>query len=63
LKAAVEQQGFTLVPLKLYFSKGRAKVELGLAKGKNKADKRSSTKEREQKRTMDRAMRRDSSKK
>lgn len=61
LKAATEQEGLTLVPLKIYFSKGRAKVELGLAKGKNKSDKRSTQKDKEQKRTLNRAMRRDRS--
>jgi len=59
LKAATEQEGLTLVPLKIYFSKGKAKVELGLAKGKNKGDKRDTSKEREGKRQVDRAMRRD----
>ncbi len=60
LKSAVEQEGYTLVPLRIYFSqKGLAKVELGLARGKNKGDKRAALKERDQKRDLDKAMRRD----
>ena len=48
LIGAVEREGMTLVPLKLYFNdKGRAKVELALAKGKKAHDKRESIKERD----------------
>jgi len=48
----------TLVPLSVYFNgRGRAKVELALAKGKNDADKRATTKEREWKRDQARIMR------
>jgi SsrA-binding protein len=47
----------TLVPLRLYFKKGRAKLELGLARGKKLHDKRSALREREVKREMDRAAR------
>ena len=48
----------TLVPLSIYFnSKGRAKVELALAKGKNNADKRNTIKERDWKRDQARIMR------
>ena len=48
----------TLVPLSVYFnSRGRAKVELALAKGKNVADKRATTKERDWKREQSRIMR------
>jgi SsrA-binding protein len=54
----VERKGMTLVPLSVYFnSRGRAKVELALAKGKNDADKRATTKEREWKRDQARIMR------
>ena len=53
----VMQQGLTLVPLKVYFHKGRAKVELALARGKKLYDKRSSTAERDAKREMERALR------
>jgi SsrA-binding protein len=55
---AVERKGMTLVPLSIYFnSRGRAKVELALAKGKNSADKRATIKERDWKRDQARIMR------
>lgn len=55
---AVERKGMTLVPLSIYFnSRGRAKVELALAKGKNAADKRATVKERDWKRDQARIMR------
>lgn len=57
LIGAVEQQGFTLVPLALYWKYGRAKVEFGLAKGKKKYDKRESTKEREWSRRKEQLLR------
>ena len=57
LTGKVKEQGLTLVPLRLYFKHGRAKVELGLARGKKLYDKRESIKERESRREMDRAMR------
>lgn len=47
-----EVRGFTLVPTKMYFKKGRAKVEIALAKGKTGIDKRQTTKEREAKREL-----------
>lgn len=47
LKKGVEQEGRTLVPLKLYFSKNRAKILLGLCKGKKTFDKRETMKQRE----------------
>jgi SsrA-binding protein len=59
LKAQLDQQGYTLIPLRVYFKDGKAKLELGLAKGKNKGDKRSSVKDREEARHLDRARRRD----
>ena len=52
----VEQKGYTLVPLKLYWKEGRAKCEIALAKGKAEHDKRSTIKEREGKREVERAM-------
>lgn len=52
------EKGLTLVPLKLYFKEGRAKVLMGICRGKQKQDKRQSIKERESKREMDRAVRR-----
>lgn len=55
----LEQRGFTLVPLRLYFSsRGLAKVELALAQGKRQYDKRRSITERTQKRDIDRSMKR-----
>lgn len=59
LREALEQDGYTLVPLRIYFSKGLAKVELGLAKGKTKGDKRQTLKDKDEKRSVDKAMRRD----
>lgn len=49
--------GYTLVPLKLYFVDGRAKVEIGVAKGKTQYDKRQTLRERQDKREAERAMR------
>ena len=57
LKASVEQRGLTLVPLKLYLKSGRAKVELGLCRGKKLYDKRQSDSERESQRDIGRALR------
>ena len=58
LQGAVERKGMTLVPLSVYFnSRGRAKVELALAKGKQAADKRASIKERDWKRDKARLLR------
>ncbi|AOH84852.1 SsrA-binding protein [Sphingomonas panacis] len=58
MHGAVARQGMTLVPLMIYFnSKGRAKVELALAKGKKDHDKREATKERDWKREQGRLMR------
>lgn len=54
----LNEKGFTLVPLKFYFKKGRAKVELGLCKGKRKYDKRAAIKKRESDREVSRALRR-----
>ncbi|HVP74052.1 MAG TPA: SsrA-binding protein SmpB [Phycisphaerales bacterium] len=54
LRTAVK--GLTLVPLKMYFVRGRAKLLIGVARGKQKADKRQSIAEREHRRDMDRAM-------
>jgi len=57
LRKALEQKGLTLVPLKLYFTKGRAKLLLGIARGKKSHDKREAIAERDAKREMDRARR------
>ena len=52
------EKGLTLVPTRLYFSSGRAKVEIALARGKDVGDKRQAIKEREMRREMERALRR-----
>jgi SsrA-binding protein len=52
------EKGLTLVPLKMYFKEGRAKVLMGICRGKQKHDKRESIKNRDMKRDIDRAMRR-----
>ena len=57
LTGKIAERGLTLVPLRLYFKHGRAKVELGLARGKKTHDKRSALREREVRREMDRAAR------
>ena len=57
LRGRVEQGGLTLVPLRIYFSHGLAKVELALARGKKKYDRRQVLKEREHARDMQRALR------
>ncbi len=56
LWAKTSQQGLTLIPLKIYFKNGKAKVEIGLAKGKRQYEKRDSIKEREAKRDIERHM-------
>jgi len=53
------EKGYILIPLKLYFKEGHAKVELSLAKGKKLYDKRASLKQKEASREMDKAMKRD----
>ena len=56
LSARVNQERLALIPLRLYFREGRAKVELGLAKGRQKGDKRQAIAERDSKREMERAI-------
>ncbi len=56
LQGKVKERGLTLVPLRLYFAKGRAKVELALAKGKQRHDKRESIRAREVQREIERAL-------
>lgn len=58
LMGKVQEKGLTLVPLRLYFKDGHAKVELALARGKKLYDKRSAIREREVRREMERAIRR-----
>jgi SsrA-binding protein len=58
LKKAVEQKGQTLIPLKLYFSKGHAKLLIAVARGRKTHDKRAAIADRDARREMDRARRR-----
>jgi SsrA-binding protein len=53
--AKVRERGYSIVPLMLYFKNGRAKVKLGLGRGRKKGDRRATIKERESKREIDRA--------
>ena len=57
LQGQVAERGRTLVPLALYFRRGRAKVELALARGKKRFDKRETIQRREQEREVTRALR------
>jgi SsrA-binding protein len=56
LTGKIQAKGMTLVPLKMYFKNGRAKIEIGLAIGKKAHDKRATTKEREVNRELKRAL-------
>ncbi|HUN79823.1 MAG TPA: SsrA-binding protein SmpB [Solirubrobacteraceae bacterium] len=56
LEGRVSERGLTLVPTRIYFREGRAKVEIALARGKDLYDKRQSIREREVKRDMERAV-------
>ena len=56
LEAALREKGHTIVPLQLYFSDGRAKVEIALARGKKEYDKRHALRERQDRREAERAM-------
>jgi SsrA-binding protein len=58
LVGKVQERGFTLVPTRLYFKDGRAKVELALARGKEARDKRRDLAKRDAQREMERALRR-----
>jgi SsrA-binding protein len=57
LVGAVEREGYTIVPLELYWNHGRAKVRIGLAKGKKQHDKRATEKERDWQRDKARVLR------
>jgi SsrA-binding protein len=56
LAGKIQERGLTLVPTRIYFNDGRAKVEIALGRGKDRFDKRESIKAREQRRDMDRAL-------
>jgi len=58
LTTKLEERGFTLVPLRIYFKRGLAKVELGLAKGRHAYDKRRKLREDDEKRRTDEALKR-----
>jgi SsrA-binding protein len=58
LRSAMGEKGLTLVPLRMYFKRGRAKVELGLVRGRKLYDKRQKIREREEGRQVSRAIRR-----
>ena len=58
LVGTIAQKGYTLVPLRMYIKHGRAKVELGIARGRKRFDKRQVIKEREATREMDAVIRR-----
>ena len=57
LMGAVDQKGYTIVPLSLYWKRGMVKVEIGLAKGKKDHDKRATIKERDWNREKQRILR------
>ncbi len=56
LLGRVQERGYTIIPLSLYLKQGRAKVEIGLAKGKRQYDKRASISERESQRQIERTI-------
>ena len=58
LRVRVEQKGLTIVPLRVYLKGGRAKIEIGLARGKDNPDKRATIRERDAKREVARAVKR-----
>lgn len=58
LVGAVERRGYTIVPTELYWKNGRAKLQIGLAKGKQKHDKRAAEKDRDWQRDKARVLRR-----
>jgi SsrA-binding protein len=58
LRTKLDERGFTLVPLRVYFKRGYAKVELGLGKGRHAYDKRRKLREDDEKRRTDEALKR-----
>jgi SsrA-binding protein len=57
LRASVEQKGLTLVPLRLHLKQGRAKIDIGVARGKKLYDKRSAEADRQSRRDVERELR------
>lgn len=58
IAGALQQQGYTLVPLRVYFKNSRVKVEIGLCRGKKNYDKREALKKKEQRRTLEKEFKR-----
>jgi SsrA-binding protein len=58
LLGKLQERGYTLIPLRLYFKDANVKVELGLARGKKKVDKRETIRRREEQRELERARKR-----
>lgn len=56
LAGKINEQGYSLIPLSLYFKEGKVKVDLSLARGKKKHDKREAIKRRDQEREIERAL-------
>ncbi|MGA1197015.1 MAG: SsrA-binding protein SmpB [Candidatus Latescibacterota bacterium] len=56
LRIRAEEKGLTLIPLKMYFKRGKAKVELGVARGKKQYDKRHDIAKRDSQRALDQAL-------
>lgn len=56
MRGRVEEKGLTLIPLRLYFKRGKAKVEIALAKGKREYDRRQDIAKRDARRELDRAL-------
>jgi len=57
IRSQIAEKGRTLIPMKMYFKDGKAKLELGLARGKDRYDKRETLKRKQADREMERAMR------
>jgi SsrA-binding protein len=57
LISRVQERGFTIIPLRLYLTRGKAKIEIGLARGKRKYDKRAAIAKRDSDRQVERALR------
>lgn len=57
LTSRVQERGYTIIPLRIYLKRGRAKVEIGLARGKRQYDKRAAIAKRESQRQIERTLR------
>ncbi len=58
IQGALQKKGLTCIPVKIYLKKGKAKLEIAIAQGKKKWDKRESSKKKSQKREMERHLKR-----